>query len=123
MALDPQQQQFEDYMINVLGIGQADMRDALRAQGLGAVLDFSALSESDIEDVCRILRRPGGMIPNPNAGRGRGIPDDIPNPGVQIGHLHEKKLKMVRYVSLTKNTTCFRSNNSDDGYASSDIPS
>jgi hypothetical protein len=57
--------------------------------------------ESDIEDVCKIIRRSGGTVPNPNTGRGgRGLPpppDMIPNPGVQIGHLHEKKLKMVRY--------------------------
>jgi hypothetical protein len=98
LAMNQQQQEFDDYMVNVLGIAQDDVREALRAQGLGTIADFSSLSESDIEDVCKIVRRPGGTIPNPNAGRGgRGVPDVLPNPGVQIGHLHEKKLKMLRY--------------------------
>jgi hypothetical protein len=85
-------------MVNVLGIAQDEVRTALRAQGLGTVADFATLSESDVEDVCKIIRRPGGKIPNPNAGRGgRGAADLVPNPGVQLGHLHEKKRKMLRY--------------------------
>jgi hypothetical protein len=66
--------------------------------GLGTIADFLSFSESDIEDVCKIVRSPGGTIPNPNSGRGGiGIPNVLPNPGVQICHLHEKKLKMLRY--------------------------
>jgi hypothetical protein len=101
MALNPDQQQFDDYMTDILGIAQPDVRAALRAQGLGTIGDFSALLESDIEDVCRIIRRPGGTVPNPAFGiAGRGVPPQppvLPNPGLQIGHLHEKRLKMVRY--------------------------
>jgi hypothetical protein len=96
LALNVEQLQFDAYMNNVLGITQVDVRNALRAQGLGTVADFSALAESDIEDVCKIIRRPGGMIPSP-AGAGRGQPAMLPNPGLQIGHLQEKRLKMVRY--------------------------
>jgi hypothetical protein len=98
--MDPEQVQFDAYMANVLGIAQADIRNALRAQGLSTVNDFVSLSESDIEDVCKIIRRPGGTIPNPAFGggqAGRGQPPVLPNPGLQIGHLHEKRLKMLRY--------------------------
>jgi hypothetical protein len=100
MALNPDQQQFDDYMIDVLGIAQPEVRAALRAQGLGTIGDFSVLLESDIEDVCRIIRRPGGTIPNPAFGQaaaGRGQPPVLPNPGLKIGQLHENRLKMVRY--------------------------
>jgi hypothetical protein len=101
LLLNQQQLQFDQYMTNVLGIVQQDVRQSLRAQGLGMINDFSALTETDVEDVCKIIQRPGGTVPNPNAGQGgRGLPpppDFLPNPGVQIGHLHEKKLKMVRY--------------------------
>jgi hypothetical protein len=101
MALNQEQQQFDVYMNVVLGINDVEVRDALRAQGLGTSNDYIGLTESDIEDVCKIIRRPGGTIPNPLAGRGgRGMmppPLHLPNPGSQIGHLHEKRLKLVRY--------------------------
>jgi hypothetical protein len=93
MALNADQQQFDAYMANVLGIVQADVRNALRIQGLSTANDFNSLSEADIEDVCKIIRRPGGTIPNPafvQAGRGaQQQPPTIPNPGLQIGHLHK----------------------------------
>jgi hypothetical protein len=100
MALNLQQQQFDGYLQQVLGIAQADVRNALQLQGLGTVDDFIALSEEDIEDVCKIVRRTGGMIPNPAFGQGasRGAqPPLLPNPGLPIGHLHEKRLKMLRF--------------------------
>jgi hypothetical protein len=100
MALNNEQQQFDLYMNNVLGIVQLDVRNALRAQGLTTVNDVTSLSEDDIEDVCKIVRRPGGTIPNPAFGQGarRGAqPPTLPNPGLPIGHLHEKRLKMLRY--------------------------
>jgi hypothetical protein len=101
MALNAQQLHFDAYMQNILGIGQVDIRNALRGQGISTVDDFIALTEDDIEDVCKIIRRPGGTIPNPAfgaAGRGAGgQPPVLPNPGLQIGHLQEKRLKMLRY--------------------------
>jgi hypothetical protein len=87
-------------MHNVLGIVQADVRNALRLQGLSTINAFNSLSEDDIEDVCKIVRRPGGTIPNPAFGQGAGRgaqPPMLPNPVLQIGHLHEKRLKMLRY--------------------------
>jgi hypothetical protein len=70
-------------------------------QGLGTVADFGALTENDIENICKIIQRPGGTIPNPAFGQvGRGVlaqPPTLPNTGIPIGHLHEKRLKMVRY--------------------------
>ena len=101
LNLNAEEQQFEDYMTNVLGIGQNNVRNALRSQGIATVSDFISLTESDIEDVCKIIRRPGGTIPNPAFGRGgrnaAPVAATIPNPGIQIGHLHEKRLKMLRY--------------------------
>jgi hypothetical protein len=73
MALNAEQQQFDAYMANVLGSVQPDVRNALRAQGLSTANDFISLTEANIEDVCKIIRRPGGTIPSPafvQAGRG-----------------------------------------------------
>jgi hypothetical protein len=103
--LNADQQQFDVYMHNVLGIIQPAVRDALRIQGLGTIADFYSLSEQDVEDVCKIIRRPWGTIPNPAFGipASQGIPpppQELPNPGLQIGHLHENHLKMVRYFAF-----------------------
>jgi hypothetical protein len=98
--LHPEQHQFA-YMANVLGIGNNEIRHALRTQGLEMVNDFVALTENDIEDVCKIIRRPGITIPKPAFGggqAGRGQPLTLPIPGMQIEHLHETRLKMLRYV-------------------------
>lgn len=101
LILNVEEQQFDQYMVDVLGISQVSVRNALRVQGIGTVADFVSLTENDIEDVCKIIRRPGGTIPNPAFGRGGRnaalVPEMLPNPGIQIGHLHEKRLKMLRY--------------------------
>jgi hypothetical protein len=101
LILNADEQMFDGYMAHVLGIGLLSVRNALRMQGLGTVHDFTSLSEVDIEDICKIIRRPGSTVPNPAFGRGGRnappVPEHLPNPGLQIGHLHEKRLKMLRY--------------------------
>jgi hypothetical protein len=102
LILNAEQIQFDQYMSNVLGIAQVEARNALLAQGLGTVLDFNSRTEHNIEDVSKIVRRSGGTIPNPEFEKqpGQGIPPQpavLPNPGLPIGHLHEKSLKMLRY--------------------------
>jgi hypothetical protein len=104
LILNPDELMFEGYMTHTLGIANLAVRNSLRAQGLGTVHDFISLTEGDIEDICKIIRRPGGTIPNPAFGRGGRnaipVPEHLPNPGIQIGHLHEKRLKMLRYYTF-----------------------
>ena len=87
------------YMDVVLQITDQAARDALNAQGLRAISDFEALSEDDIAEICSNARKPGGMIPNPNPLG----PPLIANPGIMIGHLAEKRLKMFRYFVIHLN--------------------
>jgi hypothetical protein len=104
LILNPDELMFEGYMTHTLGIANLAVRNSLRAQGLGTVHDFTSLTEGDIEDICKIIRRPGGTIPNPAFERGGRnalpVPEHLPNPGIQIGHLHEKRLKMLRYYTF-----------------------
>jgi hypothetical protein len=89
-----------NYLNNVLGITSPEVRIALNNQGLTDFTDFLQLTENDVGDLCSIARKPGGLIPNPAVNRRNpvaGLPPLIPNPGVLIGHLHEKRLKMLRY--------------------------
>ena len=64
--------------------------------------DLSTLTEDDIAEVCSNVRNPGRTVPNPTyvaptaaAPVVPGVPVEISNTGVHIGHVYEKRLKMV----------------------------
>ena len=65
-------QELDDYWLNTLQIQQQTVRDALHAQSLLSASDF---------------------LGNPVVG----IAPTITNPGVLVGHVIEKRLKMMRY--------------------------
>jgi hypothetical protein len=50
----------------------------------------------DIRNVCANIRKPGGQIVNPKAAL-PGQPPNINNPGIAVGHITEKRLKMLAY--------------------------
>jgi hypothetical protein len=96
-----------------------DVKNALRLQGLSSINDFISLSEDNIEDVCKIVPRPGGTIPNPAFGQGAGRgaqPPVLPNPDLQVGHLHEKDAEIL-CIPLTEDTARFRSSCRNDGHS------
>jgi hypothetical protein len=84
------------YLQNVLLINQPDTRAALNQQGLEAFGDFDGLTDKDIKNICANVRKPGGTIPNPNAGAAN-QPATITNPGVHLGYVFERRLEMLRY--------------------------
>lgn len=93
---------FNNYLTNTLGITDNATIAALNNQGLTDFDDLVALSDPDIKAICTNLKKPGGTIENPvwvaTAVANRGtIPQFIPNPGVTLGFLHEKRLRMLRY--------------------------
>lgn len=91
---------FAAYLTNVLLIADNNVRIGLVAQGLQSFDDFESLTDEDVSDICTNLRKPGGLVTNPNfnpANPAPGIPPVIPNPGVQVSHLTEKRLKMLAY--------------------------
>jgi hypothetical protein len=134
--------QLNRYLEDILGIGDQAARDAINAQGLDTFEDFLLLEEKDIEDVCSNVRKPGGVIPNPNydpANVVAGVPATIPNPGIQLGHIYEKRLKLLRYylhhlerIQQTMNpatanvgrlTSCYRLKDTEDNAEDLELPS
>lgn len=94
------QAELNNYLNNVLLIGDQAVRAALNTQGLQSLDDFIALTEKDIDDICSNARKPGGTIANPAfdaANSVPGVPPFLPNAGVQIGHIFVKRLKMLRF--------------------------
>jgi hypothetical protein len=56
--------------------------------------ELKMLKDNDVIKLCKALRRPGGMVPNP-AGRG----NPIPNPVINVPQRAVKNLKMAAYYS------------------------
>ena len=64
-------------------------------QGFATLGDFRYLSDTEVENLCRAVRKPGGSIPNPNPGAG--APANIPNPGIPVPTAAENNLKRMCY--------------------------
>lgn len=88
-----------NYLQQVFGITDGNIRQAINDQGLTTFDDFFNLTETDVEEICTNVQKPGGMMVNPNAAvlQLPGVPMMIANPGLPLGHLYEKRLKMLRY--------------------------
>jgi hypothetical protein len=91
---------YDNYLTNTLLIASNDLRAAIMPQGIKDFDLYIALTEGNIGDICTNLRKSGRTIDNPNhdpANPVAGIPATVPNPGIPIGHITEKRLKMLRY--------------------------
>jgi hypothetical protein len=89
---------YNGYLQNTLLIGDPALITALNMQGLNDFNDFVMFEDEDVHQICVNIWKPGGVIPNPRAG-GRGRLAHIPNPGNQVGHVFEKRLKMLCYFA------------------------
>jgi hypothetical protein len=130
-----------NYFNDTLGIVDPPARVALNNKGLKAFDDFLTLTKKDISEICTNIRKPSGMIPNPvhnAAAPVAGIPPVIPNPGIQLGFVFEKRLKMLRYyllhlkriqwpmgvaqATLARLTICYRLNDAETEEEEVDLP-
>jgi hypothetical protein len=84
------------YLQKVLLINKPDTRADLDQQGLEAFGDLDGLTNKDIKNIGANVLKPGGSIPNPNAGV-TNQPATITDPGVHIGYGFERRLEMLRY--------------------------
>ena len=87
------------YLRDVIGIADpVQRREVIQAEGLNTVSDFADFDKEDIETLCSSVRKPGGVIPNPNAGVA-GQPATIPNPGHSIPAICEKRLILAAFTA------------------------
>ena len=81
-------------MESTLLITDADLRNNFtNVQGFDSFDVGRQMSTDDLTNMCRSIRKPGGTIQNPNQGAGQ--PARIPNPGIAIGFIHERRLQMM----------------------------
>ena len=93
---------FNQYLSMTLLITSAATLAAINAQGCTSIDDMAAMTDTDVKDICNNIKKPGGVIENrvwtdAAVAQRANIPRYIPNPGISVGHLHEKRLRMLRY--------------------------
>lgn len=65
-------------------------------QGMDSLDEIKLLSDDEIESLCKVIHRPGGMIPAPPGGPEGGAAN-IPNPGVSVNLRAEGHLKLLAF--------------------------
>ena len=60
---------------------------------VNSLTETASMKDADVEKLCKTIRRPGGMIPNPVAG----VPAMIANPGIPVSTRAERNMKMLCY--------------------------
>ncbi|KAL7572975.1 hypothetical protein ACA910_007475 [Epithemia clementina (nom. ined.)] len=94
-ALAPDQL-YDVFVQGIIGIPDITTRAALHNQGLLGPDTYLQLEHEDIATICANIRKPGGTFPNPQAGF-PGQPAMVPNPGVTIGFVQQRRLEQLRY--------------------------
>ena len=73
-------------------------------QGLDTLDELKVLTNNEIESLCKVVRSPGGNVPNPNAGD-PGQPATLSNPGKQVTLRADLNLKLASYYLWFKDKT------------------
>ena len=85
-------------MYTRMGFSQAAATEICNEQGYDSLDELKLLSDSDVVELCKVVRRPGGQIPDPVAGP----PNMMANPGIPISLRAEKNMKLLRDVLTPK---------------------
>jgi hypothetical protein len=86
-----------------LGFSAAASTFIVDNQGMDTLDEFKILKDTEVEDLCKVVRRPGGTIPNPNPAVGQ--PQEIPNPGINVTLRASNNLKLMCYFLRFKERT------------------
>jgi predicted ribosome quality control (RQC) complex YloA/Tae2 family protein len=79
-----------------MGFSAAMAAYITQEQGINTLDELRNLEDKAVERLCQALKKPGGTIPNPNAGA-QGALAQIPNPGYNVSIKAEENLKLAAY--------------------------
>ena len=95
--------------MQVIGLNTEAQAEAVRDEGLVTLGDFSSFDDEGINTLCASVRKPGGLIPDPNnqatsSTRRARNQDQIPqvmiaNPGFKIPAICENRIKDAAYTA------------------------
>ena len=83
-------------MYNRLGFDNPGPVHIVTDQGINTLDELENLDDAGVKSLCQALRKPGGTVPNPNAGAA-GAPATVPNPGYNVSIKAEENLKLAAY--------------------------
>jgi hypothetical protein len=91
-----------------LGLSQPAAHFVVHDQSINQLSILQRLTDDEVESLCRICRKPGGQIINPNAAD-PGQPDVMANPGISVAALHTENIKLAAfYLRLMANVSRVR---------------
>ena len=73
-------------------------------QGMDTLEELSILTDEECDSLCKLVRRPGGTIPNPNVAVAD-APARIPNPGLVVPMMAVTNLKLACYFACRQERT------------------
>ena len=76
-----------------IGFVDAAAQALTEEQGIDSLDEIKILSDDDIANLCKLLRRPGGVVPGVVNAAGNAVP----NPGIQVNARAETNLKLVAF--------------------------
>ena len=79
-----------------IGLTEMAAQALVDKQGMDSLEEIKLLRDDEIESLCKVIRRPGGMIPAPPGGAAGGAAN-IPNPGVPVNQRAEGHLKLLAF--------------------------
>ncbi len=82
-------------MYSRMGFNVAMASNITDNQDVNSLEELEILRDDEITNLCKALRRPRGLIPNPNPNVAEGQPANIPNPGNQANLRAETNLKLA----------------------------
>jgi hypothetical protein len=79
-------------MLQRIGFSAAASQVLVDEQGMDTLAEIQLLTDDEIENLCKVVRRPGGTVPGPN-------PGDAPvnNPGTPVNLRAENHLKLLAF--------------------------
>jgi hypothetical protein len=73
-------------------------------EGIDDPEELALLTDTDVINLCKVVRRPGGTLPNPQAGNA-GEPATLPNYGIAVSLRAETNMNLAAYYARFRDKT------------------
>ena len=90
--------------LGIMGFPIASQYFICVTQGMLTLDEFALLDDDEVENLIKVIRRPGGLMVNPNAAVA-GQPPTIPNPGMTVTLRATNNLKLMCYYMKHREKT------------------
>jgi hypothetical protein len=91
-------------MFSRLGLSAQAAHFMVHDQSIDSLAILTRITDDQIDKLCSICRKPGGMIRHPNTGtqiQGSAVrvlyPDEHANPGISVAALHAENMKLAAF--------------------------